>query len=468
MSAPASSLSEPSGDAPRGMSRAHAVSPFSGEFSDPALEREYLSASWERRSSQIATTCLIGAAAFLATIGIDLTDQAGSPWLAVAVLMRVITALTLIGLSLWFRRLSSYRPRADVALLAVSFVVAAAFVAATYPLRDRLMYVLLSALVLTVANYVFLPNRLRYSAAAGVCMAALMFVFHVRLSAAPAGEKSLSVLLLLCTNLLGVQFIRVIGRSLREVYATSRALEHAIAQRSRAEEAAAVDRAKTQFYMNINHGLRTPINGIIGYIELIEEDIAEGDLDTLRSDLQRVRVSSLRLQRTLGSILELSRLESDRVPVRPTRVSIDALARELIEPLRERARARGNTLEYTSAQLEFTSDAALVQRCLATLLDNAIQFTEQGVITLSATRGSSGAIQLRVRDTGVGIPEHVQSSIFDAFTRADESTIGTAPRTGLSLAVTHKICELLGGRVTVESSPERGSCFTLELPDMSE
>ncbi len=449
------------------MRRDHAISPYSGEFTEPALEREYLETNWTRRGSQLSTTCLIGAFAFLASIGIDFADHAGSPWLAVAVSMRLITALTLLSASAWFRRQRVYRPRADLAMLGVAVVVSLTFIAATYPLHDRLMYVLLSALLLLIANYVFLPNRLRYSAAAGLCMTLLMLVIHVRLSAAPASEKGLAVLLLLCTNLLGVQFNRVIGRSLREVYATSRALERAITQRSRAEEAAAVDRAKTQFYMNINHGLRTPINGIIGYIELIEEDIAEGDLDSLRSDLQRVRVSSLRLQRTLGSILELSRFESDRVPVNPTRFSVDALARELIEPLRERARARGNSIEYAESGLEFTSDLELVRRCLETLLDNAVQFTDRGVVTVSAALAASGALQLRVRDTGVGIPEHVQASIFDAFTRADESTIGTAPRTGVSLAVTRKICELLGGSVTVESSPERGSCFTIELSDMS-
>ncbi|MCB9748620.1 MAG: HAMP domain-containing histidine kinase [Myxococcales bacterium] len=448
--------------------REHALSALTGEFSDPALEREYRAWSWRPRAKQLATTCLIGALGFAATLVLDLSDHAGSPWLWPALTMRGLSVALLLAASTWFRRRRRYTPAADWVLVALGFAMSLLFLIPTFPLRDRLMYLLLTVLLLIIVNYVFLPNRLRLSLLPGAFMTLLFLGVHARLSAATPGEKGLSVILLLCTNLLGVQFLRVIGRSLREVFATSRALELAVAERARAEETAAIERATSRFYMNISHGLRTPINGIVGYIELIDEDAAEGDLASLREDLRRVRLSSVRLQRTLDRILQLSRFESGRVPINPRRFSPAALTREVTERLDELARAREDTIALDVDEgATLTSDASLIGLCAETLVDNAIRFTERGRVEVSAVVGEDGALTLRVRDTGIGIPKDVQRTIFDAFARADESTIGDAPRTGVSLAVTHKICALLGGSIEVASAPGEGATFTARFPNMS-
>ena len=233
--------------------------------------------------------------------------------------------------------------------------------------------------------------------------------------------------------------------------------------------AQAADRAKTRFLMNMSHELRTPLNAILGYTELIVENLAEGRGETLDSDLRAIHRAGVRLLRSVSSILELTRLETESPTARFTTFDVAPLVHTLIEQFAGPARERRNslTLERPPDLPPLASDPHMLRYTLTTLLDNACRFTHGGAIVLRITRHERDGLPwlgFTVADTGVGIEPEVMPTIFGAFTQGDESTTRRFEGTGVSLAVAHRFCELLGGELTATSTPGRGASFTVLLP----
>jgi signal transduction histidine kinase/ActR/RegA family two-component response regulator len=239
---------------------------------------------------------------------------------------------------------------------------------------------------------------------------------------------------------------------------------------ARAREAAeAANRAKSAFLANMSHELRTPMNAVIGYSEMLEEELQEAGHEQYLADLRKVHAAGKHLLALINDVLDLSKIESGRMDLHLERFDLRAQLEEALATVRPLVEANGNTL---AASLEgdlgaMHADLTKLRQALFNLLSNAAKFTRGGSVTLEARREARAGgdwIALCVRDTGIGIPADKLEHIFDEFTQAEEHTARDFGGTGLGLAISRRFCRMMGGDVTVQSRPGQGSSFTIELP----
>ncbi len=257
-------------------------------------------------------------------------------------------------------------------------------------------------------------------------------------------------------------------RQLRE-YAEH--LEEVVQSRTRElvaarDDALAANRAKSAFLANVSHELRTPLQAIIGYGKLLEQTAAD------RTTLTRTRSiasSAEHLLVLIDSLLDLSKIEAEHPQVRETSFDLPALVtsvRGTVELLLK----DNNTLEVAlSPELQsMRSDETRLRQVLLNLLGNANKFTANGRITLTVepVAEKGGWLRFIVRDTGRGIAPQDQQRIFEKFYQAPDVVKGHYGGTGIGLALTRSICELLGGTISVESELGQGAVFTVELPGL--
>jgi signal transduction histidine kinase/CheY-like chemotaxis protein len=234
--------------------------------------------------------------------------------------------------------------------------------------------------------------------------------------------------------------------------------------RDAADEA---NRTKSNFLANMSHELRTPLNAIIGYSEILQEDAADKDDKSAIDDLQKIEGAGRHLLGLINNILDLSKIEAGKMDVFIEAVDIQALVKEVMSIVKPLADKSENVIEVICpADIGgFRSDQTKVKQCLLNLMSNANKFTSKGTLTLTVAREDSSRIHFRVSDTGVGMTKEQLGRLFQAFSQADASTTKRFGGTGLGLAITKHFCTMLGGDVTVESSPGSGSTFTIWLPD---
>jgi adenylate cyclase len=239
------------------------------------------------------------------------------------------------------------------------------------------------------------------------------------------------------------------------------------AARDAADEA---NRTKSSFLANMSHELRTPLNAIIGYSEILQEDAADkGDKEPI-GDLQKIESAGRHLLGLINNILDLSKIEAGKMDVFIEAVDIQALVKEVLSIVTPLADKSGNVIEVICpADIgSFRSDQTKIKQCLLNLLSNANKFTSKGTLTLTVARaGGSQVFFFRVADSGIGMTAEQLGRLFEAFSQADASTTKRFGGTGLGLAITKHFCTMLGGDVTVESTPGTGSTFTMRLPDQA-
>jgi two-component system phosphate regulon sensor histidine kinase PhoR len=224
-----------------------------------------------------------------------------------------------------------------------------------------------------------------------------------------------------------------------------------------------VESMRRDFVANASHELKTPLTSIRGYAErLSDQKLPDGAVRAVEAIAGNAR----RLQVLVEDLLELSRIESGSMPLRPEAVSTAELARRLLADLDPRLRA---------GQLEADVDAAgdtgawvdrrALEQILVNLLDNAIKYTPAGGrIAVRIGEGEGGRLQLAVEDTGIGIPRKDLPRIFERFYRVDPGRSRALGGTGLGLAIVKHLVQAVGGQVGVESQPGHGSCFWVALP----
>jgi signal transduction histidine kinase/CheY-like chemotaxis protein len=264
------------------------------------------------------------------------------------------------------------------------------------------------------------------------------------------------------------QFNDMTGR-LQESHAD---LENKVDLRTR-ELAAARDaaddanRTKSSFLANMSHELRTPLNAIIGYSEILQEDAADKDDKAPIADLQKIESAGRHLLGLINNILDLSKIEAGKMDVFIEAVDIQTLVKEVLSIVTPLADKSGNVIEVICPPDigGFRSDQTKVKQCLLNLMSNANKFTTKGALTLTVAREANAGVCFRVSDTGVGMTEEQLGRLFQAFSQADASTTKRFGGTGLGLAITKHFCTMLGGDVTVESTPGVGSTFIIRLPD---
>jgi signal transduction histidine kinase len=225
--------------------------------------------------------------------------------------------------------------------------------------------------------------------------------------------------------------------------------------------------AKSQFLANVSHELRTPLNAIIGYTHLMLEGVA-GEMNASQHEkLNRVDSNARHLLAIINDLLDIARIESGKLPVQLERVALPDLVDEVmteVEPLID-----GTSLTVSRviapAVPELRTDRQKVKQIILNLLSNALKFTPQGSVSivLDYDPGEEEA-SVAVTDTGIGISEENQKTIFEAFGQADSSYAKRHGGTGLGLSICCRLAAILGGRITVVSKLGEGSTFTLALP----
>ncbi|MDP2182129.1 MAG: ATP-binding protein [Actinomycetota bacterium] len=239
--------------------------------------------------------------------------------------------------------------------------------------------------------------------------------------------------------------------------------EELLIANSRLSEA---DEAKTRFLRAMSHELRTPLNSIIGFSDILRRGMAGELNDEQLKQISMVNNSGHHLLELINDILDLSRIEANKVELHYERFGIEGLAREALGLVAPEAEEKGLStgLEMASDDLEVASDPTKVRQILLNLLGNAVKFTEQGSVTLRVHQPAPDLAAFEVADTGPGITAERVEAIFGEFVQGDEGTVSPLRGTGLGLAISRRLAVLLGGTLCVDSTVGEGSTFTLTLP----
>ncbi|MFF8772332.1 SpoIIE family protein phosphatase [Kitasatospora sp. NPDC015120] len=256
-------------------------------------------------------------------------------------------------------------------------------------------------------------------------------------------------------------FVDLIAGHLAAGIASARS--HELQQR-RAQELAELDRVKSAFFYNISHEFRTPLTLVRGPVEELRRRLADAGED-VRADLETAHRNSLRLGKLVNSLLDFSRIEAGRMPARLEPVDLAAVTADLAAVFRSAVERSGLVLDVDCGPLDkpVLVDLGLWEKVVFNLLGNALKYTFEGTIRVR-TRRAGGSARLTVEDTGVGIPAAELPRLFERFHRVEGSRARSHEGSGIGLALVRELVELHGGTIAVTSVPERGTCFTVDLP----
>lgn len=232
---------------------------------------------------------------------------------------------------------------------------------------------------------------------------------------------------------------------------------------SAALAAEAADTAKSEFLANMSHEIRTPLNAVLGMTQVMEG----GELDPVqRERLRVIRDSGQGLLRLLNDVLDLSKIQAGKLEISPAPFDLGELVTGTVRAFEVQAAAKDLSLDLTvadAARGEWLGDGLRLRQILTNLIANAVKFTAEGGVRVRVDRYAEGLV-LAVADTGPGIPPDAVEHLFERFAQADATTTRRFGGTGLGLAICREICDLMGGRLEVESQPGAGATFRVWLP----
>ncbi|MEX2114719.1 MAG: ATP-binding protein [Pirellulales bacterium] len=256
----------------------------------------------------------------------------------------------------------------------------------------------------------------------------------------------------------------VVNTQLRDEVVERRRVQQELEQAKNAAEAA--NRAKSEFLANMSHELRTPLNSVIGFSDVLVEQ-AFGPLNENQAQyVTDILDSGQHLLSLVNDILDLAKIEAGSLEINFGPVDVGRLVERSLQMFRERAIRSGVRLAaQTDPRADhFEADERRLKQLLYNLLSNAIKFTNEGGEVRVEVELRAEGLELKVVDTGVGVPAHLQEKIFESFYQADSTLSKNAQGTGLGLAVARQIAELHGGTIHVHSELGEGSTFIVRLP----
>ena len=253
---------------------------------------------------------------------------------------------------------------------------------------------------------------------------------------------------------------------------TERREAEAEAERAR-RAAEAANRAKSQFIANMSHELRTPLSAVIGYSEMLGEELEDIGQAALLPDLRKIEAAARHLLSLINDVLDISKIEAGRITASAETFRVSDLLRDVADATGSLVEKKGNRFVLEPAGDpgsdlgDMHQDQTKIRQCLINLIGNAAKFTDAGTITLSVRRereDGTDRVSFAVSDTGIGLSQAQIARLFERFVQADNSTTRQFGGTGLGLAITRAFCRVMGGDIGVESVPGRGSTFTIHLP----
>jgi signal transduction histidine kinase len=288
--------------------------------------------------------------------------------------------------------------------------------------------------------------------------------FPVEISLSPSQSEEGFLVTAIVRDISGRKQAEAKLRQLQESYiseltASNRELE------LRNREIERADRLKSEFLASMSHELRTPLHTVIGFSELLAEEL-EGPLNEKQKRfVNHIHHDAIHLLELINDILDLSKIEAGRLELRAEPFDLVAVVEESLTSFRALARAKSIAIETDlPPNVALEADRLRFKQIVVNLLSNAVKFTPEGGRVRIAARLKDGAVIVSVADTGIGIAQEAHAAVFDEFYQIGETTKGVREGTGLGLAITKRLVEQHGGRIELESEPGKGSCFTFSVP----
>ncbi|MCW5770248.1 MAG: hypothetical protein KIT16_01330 [Rhodospirillaceae bacterium] len=475
------------------MARLHAeqdryrLNRWTAAFSDPETETAYRRYSFNdwRWLNRLAFT-LTGLAFILHTA----TDH----WLygfSATFFALLTTRLVIVGILLLAYPLTAGTTglaRRDTGIFALQLLVVGAYFALVLMmprihLVDRVTVQSVTTMLILFGQYFFVSTRVPYSVAAGLACSAAYFAMTVATDRLSPPAMALEIAVHAFANVLGTiacyrsaalrrrQFALLSRQEElnRRLEAQGQSLEAAAAElegaRDRAQHA---NRAKSEFLAYMSHELRSPMNAIIGFSEIMKREVfGRISPPKYRDYAEDIHGSATHLLSLINDILDLSKAEAGKLVVQETPVDLAAMAETARRLVRVRAEASGVTLRTQIAPNlpPLMADERMVKQMVLNLLSNAIKFTPAGgTVTIAADGDAAGALTLAVSDTGCGIPAEEIPRILEPYGRTRSAERSDTEGTGLGLTLVKAMAEVHGARLDIASEANRGSTFALHFP----
>ncbi len=234
------------------------------------------------------------------------------------------------------------------------------------------------------------------------------------------------------------------------------------------------NRARSIFLAKMSHEFRTPLNAVIGYSEIVLENVEmREEVAQKRNDLLSINAAGKHLLSLLADVLDLSRIERDKTDVNVHSADLNVFVDDVVSNTRSLITANGNKLVIDAASKlgAISTDVTKLRQVALNLVSNAAKFTKDGIITIAVRRERSNVgdwINIQVRDTGIGISKEDMTKLFSNFQQVSAATASKYGGTGLGLAHSQKLCGFIGGRISVDSEVGKGSTFTIRVPAIVE